>query len=133
MAVQKQQKRRVFVVDDDDSVRRALRRLLSAVGYEVQTFASAMEFLGAAPSKLAGCLILDLHMPGMDGFRLQQELASLGSELPVILITADKDSGLGDRAARTGAVGFLRKPFDDVSLLSLVDAALGGGHGQPGS
>lgn len=122
------QRQHIFVVDDDGSVRKALRRLLSAMGYEVQTFASAAEFLGATPVERTGCLILDVHMPGMDGLRLQQELNSLGSRLPVILITADKDSGLGDRAVREGAVGFLQKPFDDTSLLCLVSAALGGVH-----
>jgi two-component system response regulator FixJ len=128
MPAQRQQKQQIFVVDDDGSVRKALRRLLSAMGYEVQTFASAAEFLGVAPVKRRGCLILDVHMPAMDGLRLQQELNSLGSRLPVIVVTADKDSGLGDRAVRAGAVGFLQKPFDDTSLLCLVNAALGGVH-----
>ena len=126
MAAQRQQKQKIFVVDDDGSVRRALQRLLVAIGYEVETFASATEFLGAVSAQSAGCLILDVHMPGMDGFQLQEELNSLGSRLPVILITGDRDSGIGERGAKAGAVGFLQKPFDDTSLLCLVNAALTG-------
>jgi len=126
MAAQRQQKQKIFVVDDDGSVRKALQRLLVAMGYEVQTFASATEFLGTAPVQRTGCLILDVHMPGMDGFQLQDELNSLGSQLPVILITADRDPHVEDRGAKAGAVGFLQKPFDDTSLLCLIDAALSG-------
>ena len=102
------------------------------MGYEVETFGSATEFLGTSPVERAGCLILDVHMPGMDGFQLQQELNSLGAQLPIILITADRDPGVGDRGTKAGAVGFLQKPFDDMSLLCLVDAALSGIHKQPG-
>jgi FixJ family two-component response regulator len=132
MTAQREQRQTVFVVDDDGSVRKALQRLLAAVGYEVETFASATEFLGATPAESAGCLILDVHMPGMDGLELQQELNSAGSRLPVILITADKDPGVGERGTKAGAVGFLQKPFDDTTLLCLVNAALTGGNRQPG-
>lgn len=117
----------IFVVDDDGSVRKAIQRLLVAMGYEVRTYASAGEFLGAMPAKCAGgCLILDIHMPEMDGLQLQQRLNSMGSRLPVILITADKDPAVGHRGVKAGAVGFLQKPFDDTSLVSLIDTALGG-------
>jgi FixJ family two-component response regulator len=132
MTAQREQRQKVFVVDDDLSVRRALQRLLAAMGYEVQTFASATEFLGAASDESAGCLILDVHMPGMDGLELQQQLNSVGSHLPVILITADKDPGVGERGTKAGAAGFLQKPFDDTSLLCLVNAALSGVREQPG-
>jgi two-component system response regulator FixJ len=126
MAEQREHRQTVYVVDDDDSVRKALRRLLVAVGYVVETFASAREFLGATSAESSGCLILDVHMPDMDGLQLQEELNSAGSHLPVILITADKDPGVGERGARGGAVGFLQKPLDDTSLLCLVNAALAG-------
>ena len=124
MAAQREKEQKVYVVDDDGSVRKALRRLLVAMGYTVETFASAAEFLGATSAESTGCLILDVHMPDMDGFQLQEELNSAGSRLPVILITADRDPGTSRRGARTGAVGFLQKPFDDKSLLRLVNAAL---------
>lgn len=132
MPPRREHERKVFVVDDDGSVRKALRRLLMAMGYKVETFSSALEFLRAPLAERTGCLILDVHMPGMGGLQLQQELNSMGSQLPVILITADRDPLLGDKGTRAGAVGYLQKPFDDTSLLCLVDAALSGGHTPPG-
>jgi len=115
---------RVYLVEDDESVRRALKRLLGASGFQVTAFASADEFLDAVPIDAMGCVVLDIHMPGMDGFQLQHRLNSLGSRLPTIFITADRDAELGERALKAGAQGLLKKPFNDESLINMVRAAL---------
>ena len=122
----------IFVVDDDESVRKSLWRLLRSAGFEVRTFASAAEFLAVAPTCGAGVLVLDLRMPLMNGLELQRHLRADGNRIPIIVITAhDGDDARADAMA-AGAVGFIRKPFEDETLLSLIDAALAGG-GLPGA
>ena len=116
----------IVVVDDDASVRRGLERLLRAVGYLVETYESAAQFLARAPIAGPCCLVLDVRMPGHGGLELYQTLTAGGRHLPVVFIT-----GLGDiptvvRAMRAGAVDFLTKPFDDKELLDAVDQALSG-------
>jgi len=116
---------RVFLVDDDASVRKATRRLLAAAGHDSRDFASGREFLDTVPPETKGVLVLDLRMPEMDGFALQRRLTELNSPLKVILATAyvqpgDREQGLG-----AGAIGFLVKPFMDVDLLGLVESGLG--------
>lgn len=116
----------IVVVDDDASVRRGLERLLRAVGYLVETYESAAQFLARAPIAGPCCLVLDVRMPGQGGLELYQTLTAGGRHLPVVFIT-----GLGDiptvvRAMRAGAVDFLTKPFDDKELLDAVDQALSG-------
>jgi FixJ family two-component response regulator len=111
---------RVYLVDDDGSVRKALRRLLAAAGHEVSAFASAHEFLEAVPLDAEGVLVLDLRMPGMDGFELHRQLGEANSPLKVILITAFVLPGDCERGLRLGAVGFLVKPFDEAELLTLI-------------
>jgi FixJ family two-component response regulator len=116
----------ISVVDDDPSVRRALKRLLTSTGFEVMTFASAREFLFSGRHKEPGCLVLDIHLGGMNGFDLQADLAASGSTLPIIFITAHDDPQTRERAMRSGAVAYLRKPFDDEALLEAILAAIGG-------
>jgi FixJ family two-component response regulator len=115
---------RVFVVDDDGSVRKALGRLIASAGHEVLSFGSAAEFCEAVPAGTPGVLVLDLRMPEMDGFELQRRLTERRSPLAVILITAFAQPGDREEALRSGAVGFLVKPFEDMALLGLIDAAL---------
>ncbi len=115
---------RIYLVDDDGSVRRAVRRLLSSVGYDVSAYASARQFLDSVPLGTEGVLVLDLRMPEMSGFELHRQLCEANSPLKVILITAFVQPGDCERGIRQGAVGFLVKPFDDTDLLSLIDKSL---------
>ena len=115
----------VFVVDDDYSVRRSLRRILKAAGYSVETFASADDFLSYGRRDLHGCLILDVRMPGFSGLELQRQLAEAGSRIRIIFITAFADEGVEARARAAGALAFLAKPLDEDVLLAAVREALG--------
>jgi len=114
----------VCIVDDDDSVRRGLARLLRSVGYRVETFASAREFLQREASDGLGCLVLDVRMPGESGLDLQQILVAQGRNIPVIFITGHGDIAMAVRAMKMGAVDFLTKPFDDQVLLDAIQQAL---------
>src|SRR5262245_20339647 len=113
----------VCVVDDDASLLRAVRRLLGADGFAVETFPSAERFLESGHRDAAGCL--DVHLGGMNGFELQERLASDGISIPIVFITAHDDFATRERARRAGAVAYLRKPFDDDSLIAAVNRALG--------
>ena len=113
----------VYVVDDDESIRRALKRLLRSVGYHALTFASAEEFLEFTPEPGEGCLVLDIHLPGMTGLDLQEKLASRGTDYPVIIMTAYDNPQWQERAKRAGAVAYLRKPFHEQSLLDAIRLA----------
>ena len=115
---------RVYVVDDDLSVLRSLRRLFTAMGFAVEGFASAEDFLAQPRCTERACLVLDVKLPGMDGLALQQWLARNGSRLPVIILTAHDDSALRARALAAGAVSFISKPFDAGRLERAVHAAL---------
>jgi len=114
----------VFVVDDDSSVRTAISRLLASVGLPVQDFASAEEFLAQLECSPAGCVILDVRMPGCSGLDLQRRLLEEGYELPVIFISAHADVALTVRAMRAGALQVFTKPFDDQALIDTVYEAL---------
>ena len=114
----------ISVVDDDESVREALEDLLHSAGLEVATFTSAEEFLGSGHIRTAACLILDLHMPGMGGLELQQQLARGGHRIPTVILTAHGDDDARTRALGAGAVAFMPKPFDGEALLRTVEAAL---------
>jgi FixJ family two-component response regulator len=114
----------VFVVDDDSSVRGALRRLLTSVGHACETFGSADEFLARLDPDLTGCLLLDVRMPGLSGLDLQQALNARGNDLPVIFLTGYADVPLTVRAMKAGAVEVLTKPFEDQALLDAVGHAL---------
>ena len=116
-------KKQIFIVDDDASVCRALGVLLATYGFIVKIFTCAEEFFSAVPSTAPGCLILDIHMPELDGWEALKRIIKSGSKRPVIMITADKDDGYKDRALKAGAVGFLQKPFNDQELVDLINLA----------
>ncbi len=115
---------RVFVVDDDPGVRKSLSRLLRSAGLEALAFESPEEFLRNLGADAAGCAILDVAMPGLDGLALQRELASRGSELPVIFLTGHGDVPRSVQAMKGGAADFLTKPVDDEVLLAAVRRAV---------
>jgi FixJ family two-component response regulator len=115
--------KQIFIVDDDVSVCRALSILLTTYGFTVDTFTSAEEFLWAVPNSTPGCLILDIHMPRLDGWKTLQYLFELGSHRSVIIISADKNGGLNEKVLKAGAVGFLQKPFTDQALVDLIKIA----------
>ena len=114
----------VIVVDDDPSIRRALRRALTAVGYAVRLFTSADEFVAAGPVQRPACLVLDVRMPGKTGFDLWETLVARGTDLPVIFISGHDDPTSELKAAKVGAVRFLAKPFDIEALLEAVEQAI---------
>ncbi|NTV53499.1 MAG: response regulator [Candidatus Firestonebacteria bacterium] len=116
--------RQLFIVDDDISISRALKSLMASHGFKVETFPSAETFFEEVPKTKPGCLILDVMMPGMDGWETQQRLFHTGSRRPVIFISANEDIEGKRRAALRGAVGFLQKPFDDKELVALIDRAM---------
>jgi FixJ family two-component response regulator len=111
------------VVDDDVSLLRALRRLIGAGGFDVATFSSAEEMLDSPVPDRAACLVIDVHLGALDGFALQERLAASGSKVPVLFITARDDAPTRERARRAGAA-YLRKPFDDESLLGAIKKAI---------
>ena len=115
----------VSVVDDSESVRESLPDLLRLVGYDVEAFASAEEFLASDAPSATNCVILDVGLPGMSGPDLQQELRFRGSSIPIVFITAlGDDASLRRRLIANGAVAVLFKPFTDTTLLDAVEAAL---------
>lgn len=114
----------LLVVDDDESVRRALRRLLTVSGYVVETFASATELLAREPLTGAGCLILDVQLPGLSGLDLHALLRSTGAEKATVFVTGHGDIPTSVRAMKGGAVDFLTKPVNDAELLEAVERAL---------
>jgi FixJ family two-component response regulator len=115
----------VCVVDDDHSILRALRRLLDATGFRVETFSSAEAFLKSAQRESADCLVLDVHLGGLSGLDLQERLAQSGVRTPIVIITAHDDPPTRERARRAGAIEYLRKPFDDESLVDAIHKAIG--------
>src|SRR5262245_47651596 len=114
----------VFVVEDDPSMRTAIRNLLRSVGLESQQFASALEFRAAARPDAPSCLILDVRLPGLSGLDLQKELIRVNEQIPIIFITAHGDIPMSVRAMKAGAMEFLTKPFRDQDLLDAIHAAL---------
>ena len=117
--------KQIYIVDDDASVCRALSLLLDTFGFGVRTFVSAAEFLNSILKHVPGCLILDVHMPEMDGFALQQKLNSNGFRIPIIFMSADKNLKFSEQYFKAaGAVGFLQKPFNDQALVNLINVAV---------
>ena len=114
----------VFVVDDDEGVRESLRWLVCSVGMAVEAYGSAQEFLEAVDADAAGCLVLDVRMPGMSGLDLQQELAARQVGLPIIMITGHGDVPTAVRALTGGALDFIEKPFSRQLLLDRIRRAV---------
>jgi FixJ family two-component response regulator len=117
----------VYVVDDDESIRRALERLLRSVGYRALTFESAEAFLEATSGRGEGCLVLDIRLPGMTGLDLQKKLASWGANYSVIFMTAHDNPEWQERARKGGALAYLKKPFHEQVLLQAIELACGKG------
>ncbi len=115
----------VSVVDDDESVRESLPDLLMELGFAVQAFSSAEEFLNSKSLARTQCLILDIAMPGMSGPDLQRELKRRRRGIPIVYLTADADKTVRPRMLEQGAVECLNKPFSDIDLRRALDAALG--------
>jgi FixJ family two-component response regulator len=115
----------IAIVDDDPSIRRSLLRVVQSAGYQVETFASAREFLDWLPRNQAACLVLDVHMDEMNGFDLQDRLA-----VPIIFITAHDDLPTLERIGKSGAAGHLRKPFDSQTVLNAIRRAVQANHAR---
>jgi FixJ family two-component response regulator len=114
----------VFVVDDDASIREALKNLFRSVGLDVETFGAAQEFLSGRRSESPGCLVLDVRLPGLSGLDLQRQLMDADIEIPIVFITGHGDIQMSVSAMKAGAVEFLTKPFRDQDLLDAVQQAV---------
>ena len=114
----------VFVIDDDASVRDAVKNLLESVGLNVQVFKSTEEFRQASRPDAASCLVLDVRLPGSNGLELQEALARAGISIPIIFITAHGDVPMASRALKAGAIEFLLKPFQKQDLLTAIHHGL---------
>jgi FixJ family two-component response regulator len=117
-------RRRVAVVDDDQSVRRALRRLLRSADLDTEAYGSGGEFLAALSDNVPDCLVLDLQMPDMNGLELHQYLSEKGIRLPVIVITGYDEPGMRARCMAAGVATYLRKPLEDEILLEAINNAI---------
>src|SRR5262249_25080422 len=115
----------IYVVDDDASVREALGRLIRSTGLSVKTFATAQEILANLQKELPSCLVLDIQLPDIDGFELQQQLATKDLQIPIIFLTGHGDIPMSVRAIKAGALDFLTKPFKDEYLLEVIRDAIG--------
>jgi FixJ family two-component response regulator len=116
----------VYLIDDDESVRKALQRLLRSAGLDVKAFSSAEEFLQSANlGEKGACIILDIRMPGLTGFDLQEKLASKAIRIPVITVSAFDDAATRERARKLGATAFFRKPVDGEALIDAIHWAMG--------
>ncbi len=115
---------RIFIVEDDDAVRESLQLVLESLGHTVSTFASAGAFLEKFNSDLAGCLVLDIRMPGMNGMELQRKLNDNNSMLPIIFVTGHGDVPMAVEAMQQGAFDFIQKPYREQQLLEKIERAL---------
>jgi FixJ family two-component response regulator len=115
---------RIAVVDDDNSVRRALCRLLRSADLEAHSYASGREFLEAIGSSLPDCLVLDLRMPDMNGLEVQRHLTENGFRVPVVMITGHDEPGMQAKCISAGVSTYLRKPLDEKSLLEAIEQAI---------
>jgi FixJ family two-component response regulator len=122
----------IAVIDDDASVRRSLARLLGSAGLRVNTFASAQQYVERGGQPAVDCLVLDIHLGGMDGFALHELLKASGDATPSVFMTAFDDAPTRERAQQAGAAGYLRKPFDASRLLEMVFSAVEGDHESEG-
>jgi FixJ family two-component response regulator len=113
-------------VDDDPSILRALRRLLGTAGFSVRTFGSGEQFLAYEALAAIDCLVLDIHLGGLNGFEVQERLADLRPCLPIVFITAHDDWATRERAHRGASSRYLRKPFEEQALVDAIHSVLGG-------
>jgi FixJ family two-component response regulator len=118
----------IYVVDDNRSVREAVGSLIRSAGLSVRTFASAREMLASLRKELPSCLVLDIQVPDINGFELQQELARKDIQIPIIFLTGHGDIPMSVRAIKAGALEFLTKPFDDEYLLETIREAIARHH-----
>lgn len=116
----------VFVIDDDESICRSLRRLIKSAGFCVRTFISGNDFLNQGCQNMPGCILLDVRMPEVGGLELQQRLNDSGSKMPIIFMSAHHDTETREKALNAGAIAFLQKPFEDQLLLETIRSALNG-------
>ena len=114
----------ISVVDDDESMREAMRGLIKSLGYAAQAFASAEQFLNSRQRSRTSCLIADVQMPGMTGLELHRHLVASGKTIPTILITAYPEDSARERALADGVVCYLSKPFDENDLLACIHSSL---------
>lgn len=119
----------IYVIDDDEPVRRAFGRLLRSAGYNIEVFSSPDEFLSAKRQKENACILIDVRMPGMTGFGLLEKLAEEKTHLPVIVVSASDDAHIRRHARDLGAISFFRKPVDDQALLDAIWWAISGAEG----
>ncbi len=117
----------ITIVDDDSGVRNALQRLLRSAGFSVESFSSGEDFIRRLPARKPDCLLLDLHLPALNGFEVLRQLMILGAKFPVIVITGGDAPGMAERTLAAGASGYLLKPLEDDKLLSAVRKALHSG------
>jgi FixJ family two-component response regulator len=122
--VMKREDQIVFVIDDDPSMRQAIKILLETVGLKSETFVSGQEFLQSELPEVPRCLVLDVRLPGLGGLNLQRELSERGIQIPIIFITGHGDIPMSVQAMKAGAVEFLTKPFRDQDLLDAIELAL---------
>ena len=114
-------KKQIYIVDDDESVSGLMKVLMGAYGFTVDTFSSSAEFLSSVSDNAPGCLILDIHMPGVNGGDMQQTLLDSGCNRPIIIITGDKSDHLKEKILKQGAVGILHKPFHIEELFHMIN------------
>ena len=114
----------ISIVDDDESVRTALKSLIDSVGFRAEVFCSGEEFLKSPVVSQTDCLIADVRMPGMTGLELQERLNAAGASVPIVFISAHDDKEARARGLRAGAIDFLQKPFSEESLLGAISAGL---------
>lgn len=116
--------KRIYLVDDDEAIRRSASFMLRSCGYSVTTFGTGVEFLGAVSGLHPGCILLDVRMPEMDGLEVQQVLRERAVAYPVVVMTGHGDVGVAVQAMKAGAVDFIEKPFDRVVLLEAIEDGL---------
>ena len=114
----------ISIVDDDEPVREATKSLVRSLGYKVETFGSAAEFLESAQVEDTDCLVTDVQMPGLSGVELQNRLISDGYQMPTIFISAFPNTQIEQRVLQSGAIAYLRKPFNDDELLEHIETAV---------
>jgi FixJ family two-component response regulator len=114
----------VFVIDDDESICRSLRRLMTSVGFRVRTFTSGKDFLNQGCQTMSGCIVLDVKMPEISGLDVQKRLNDSGVKIPIIFMSAHQESAAREQAVSAGAIAFLQKPFDGQVLIKTINLAL---------